>query len=250
MNFSQSSRTAAKRIRLSTRTWRMRLSPALSVSAPILHSDGAEADPGKASTNGNPDTNPFERLVAKARWRAWALAAIFGSGMVVIWTFVSPPAPTNLRQDLVSVGAALLGGFGSPFLLFYAETRTVRHLRHIGPLVVDAGSLWGQTTLLLHDGMVLTVAATTIAATCTMVFATDGSVFHPSLEQGIHWTRPWRTKKVGVVSKRSGPPDAWAMIDGLRKAVRAYTCVRIVGRLRPPAPAPTAPQWTVSATFV
>ena len=205
---------------------------------------------GNSSMNGNPDTDPFERLVTRSRWRARALAAIFGGGMVLIWTFVSPPAPLNLQQDLVGVGAAVLGAIGLPSLLFYAEKRTLRHLRPLGPLVVDAGSLWGRATLLLRDGMVLTVAATSIAITCTMVFAADGSVFHPSLEQGIRWTHPWHADKVGVVSKRSGPPDAWAMLDGLRKAVRAYTSVCVVGRLRSLAPGPTAPRWTVSATFV
>ena len=203
-----------------------------------------------SSMNGNPDTDPFERLVTRSRWRARALAAIFGGGMVLIWTFVSPPAPLNLQQDLVGVGAAVLGAIGLPSLLFYAEKRTLRHLRPLGPLVADVGHHWGQTTLLLRDGMVLTVAATSIAVTCTMIFATDGSVFHPSLEQGIRWTHPWHAERVGGVSKRSGPPDAWAMLDGLRKAVRAYTSVCVVGRLRSLAPGPTAPRWTVSATFV
>ena len=205
---------------------------------------------GNSSMNGNPDTDRFERLVTRSRWRAWALAAIFGGGMVFIWTFVSLPAPANLQQDLVSVGAVVLGAIVLPSLLFYAEKRTVRHLRPLGPLVADVGHHWGQTTLILRDGMILTVAATSVAVTCTMVFARDGSVFHPSVEQGIRWTHPWHGERIGGVSKRSGPPDAWAMLDGVRKAIRAYTGVCIVGRLRTTSPGPTAPQWTVSATFV
>src|SRR3989475_2719004 len=83
-----------------------------------------------------------------------------------------------------------------------------------------------------------------------MLSAPAESVLHTSLEPAIGWPNPWHAERIGGVSKRSGPPDAWAMLDGVRKAIRAYTCVCIVGRLRTSSPGPTAPQWTVGATFV
>lgn len=230
-----------------------RLSPALCWKRPFcIHMD-ARRTQGKATMIGNPDADPVERLVVTARWRAWALAAIFcgvTGGIVVIGTFVSPPGPQDILPYLASIGAVLVGTIGLPSVMFYADKRTVRHLRPLEPYVAEASHPWARMTLLLRDGMVVTVAATSNVVTCAMVFATDGTVFHPSLEQGIRWTRFWYIERLGVVSKRSGPPGAWAELNALRKALRAYTCVCIVGRLRPSAPGLTAPLWIVSATFV
>jgi len=208
---------------------------------------------GKATMIGNPDADTFERLVATARWRAWTLAAIFSgvmSGIVILGKFVSPPGPQDLRPYLESIGAVLVVTIGLPTVMFYAEKRTVRHLRPLEPYVAEASHPWARMTLLLRDGMVVTVAATSNVVTCAMVFATDGTVFQPSLEQGIRWMRLWHIERLGVVSNRSGPPEAWAELNALRKAFRAHTCVCIAGRIRPSAPGQTAPLWIVSATFV
>ena len=208
---------------------------------------------GKATMIGNPDADTFERLVATARWRAWTLAAIFSgvmSGIVILGKFVSPPGPQDLRPYLESIGAVLVVTIGLPTVMFYAEKRTVRHLRPLEPYVAEASHPWARMTLLLRDGMVVTVAATSNVVTCAMVFATDGTVFQPSLEQGIRWMRLWHIERLGVVSNRSGPPETWAELNALRKAFRAHTCVCIAGRIRPSAPGLTAPLWIVSATFV
>jgi len=195
------------------------------------------------------EADSFEAAIRIMRRRAVLIPLAFLAFIVLLIVSRWVVAPLPLDVYVVGLLSMFLAFPAALLVLGRIGIRRMRaRLGPIRPQIRDVGvGLFRGIVLVTTEGLFLYTMGRLTAV--SMFFGSGGSLIHPTADDALRWTQPFRGKQEMVVRAPWGGATGEGL-EELRTASGAMVATGLVQRYAAKAVEPNPPYWVVTVTFV